>query len=106
VNICKAIKRLKPSKSVGLDDIPPCHFAHIKRDNHVAVSSYRPISILNNVSNLSGFVTHDHVLHYVKRNPNQHGFTRTTCKYTVINLVTFLDIPISVVRSQRQADAF
>jgi hypothetical protein len=49
------------------------------------------------------FIIHDHVLHYVKLNPNQHGFTRT--KYTVTNLVTFLDFPSPIVSGQRQADA-
>jgi hypothetical protein len=119
-DVCKAIKRLKPSKSVRLDDIPgfniKCCSAifipilkHIfnlsltqqyfpaawkeaaavpvfKRGNHAAMSNYRPISILNNFSKLFEFTIHDHVLHYAKFNPNQHGFTRT--KSTVTNLVT------------------
>jgi hypothetical protein len=42
-------------------------------------------------------------LHFVKLNPNQHGFTRT--KSTVTNLVTFLDFLTPVVRGQRQTDA-
>jgi hypothetical protein len=60
----------------------------LKRGNHTAVN-YRPISILNNFSKLFEFIIHDHISHYAKLNPNQHGFTRT--KSTVTNLVTFLD---------------
>jgi hypothetical protein len=117
-DVCKAIKRLKSSKSVGLDDIPGfiikgCSdifipiLRHIfnlsltqqyfptvwkeaaivpifKRGSHAAVSSYRPISILNNFSKLFEFIVHDHILHFVKFNPNQHGFTRS--KSTNISL--------------------
>jgi hypothetical protein len=108
-DVCKAIKRLKPSKSVELDDISvfvikSCsvivipilrhifnwsltqqYFPTVWREEtvvpvfkggiHTAVSNYRPISILNNFSVLFEFITHDHVLCYVKLNPNQHGFT-------------------------------
>jgi hypothetical protein len=73
-----------------------------KRGNHVAVNNYRPVSILSNFSELFEFIIHDHVSHYAKFNPNQHGF-RT--KSPLTNLVTFLDCVTSVVRSQRQADA-
>jgi hypothetical protein len=45
----------------------------------------------------------NHVSHYAKFNPNQHGFTRT--RYTVTNLVTFLDFFTPVFRGYRQADA-
>jgi hypothetical protein len=109
-DVCKAIKRLKPSKSVRLDDIPGfiikgCSaifiliLGHIfnlsltqqyfpatwkvaavvpvfKGGNHAAMSTYRPISILNNFSKLFDFIIHDHVLHYAKYNPNQHDFIR------------------------------
>jgi hypothetical protein len=136
-DVYKAIKKLKPSKSVGLDDVPGfiikgCadifvpilrHIFNLsltqryfptvwkeaaivpifKRGSHAAVSNYRPISILNNFSKLFESIIHDHVLHFVKLNPNQHGFTRT--KSTVTNLVTFLDFLTPVVRGQRQADA-
>jgi hypothetical protein len=136
LDVCKAIRRLKPSKSVGLDDIPGfaikgCsaifipilrhifnlsltqqHFPTLwkeaaivpvfKRGNHAAASNYRPISILNDFSKLPEFIIHNHVLHYVKLNPNQHGFTKS--KSTVTNLVTFLDFMTPVVRCQRQAD--
>jgi hypothetical protein len=61
------------------------------------------ISTLNNFSKLLEIIIHDHVLLYVKLNPNQLGFTRS--KSTVTNLVTFLDFVTPVVRSQRQADA-
>jgi hypothetical protein len=137
LDVCKAIKRLKPSISVGLDNIPGSvikgcsaifipilrhifnlsltqqHFPTVwkeaaivpvfKRGNHEAGSNYRPISTLNNFSKLLEFIIHDHVLHYVKLNPNQHGFTKS--KSTVINLVTFLDFMTPVVHSQRQANA-
>jgi hypothetical protein len=110
-DVCKVIKRQKPSKSVALDDIPGftikgCSgifipiLRHIfnlsltrqyflaawketaiapvfKRGNHAAVSNYRSISIFNNFSKLFEFMIHDHVSHYAKFNPNQHGFTRT-----------------------------
>jgi hypothetical protein len=42
-----------------------------------AVSNYRPISILNNFSNLFEFIVHDHVLHYTKLSPNQRGFAKS-----------------------------
>jgi hypothetical protein len=137
VDVCKAIKRPKPLKSLGLEDIPDfiikgCSaifipiLRHIfnlslnqqyfsaawkeaaivpvfKRDNHAAMSNYRPISILNNFSKLFEFIIHDHILHYAKFNPNQHGFTRT--KSTGTNLVTFLDFLTPVVHGQHQADA-
>jgi hypothetical protein len=61
-----------------------------KRGNHADVSNYRPISILNNSSKLFEFKDHDHVSHYAKFNPNQHGFSRA--KSTVTNLVTFVEI--------------
>jgi hypothetical protein len=103
-DVCKAIKRIKPLKSVGLDDIPGfiikgCSAIFIpilkhvfnlsltqqyfpaawkkaavvpvfKRGNHAAMSNYRPISILNNFSKLFGFITHYHVSHYAKFDPN------------------------------------
>jgi hypothetical protein len=72
------------------------------RDIHAVVSSYRPISIPNNFSKLFGFIIHDHVLHYVKLNRNQHGFTKS--KSTVSKFVTLLDFMIPVVRGQRQVD--
>ncbi|PNF41595.1 hypothetical protein B7P43_G11563 [Cryptotermes secundus] len=117
-DVCKAFKRLKPSKSVGLDDIPGfvikggagilTHIFNLslepqcfhtawkesavvpvfKRGNHAAVTNQRPISILSNFSKLFEFIIHDHVSHFAEFNCNQHGFTRT--KYTVTNLVTFL----------------
>jgi hypothetical protein len=74
-----------------------------KRGNHATMSNYRPISILNNFSKLFEFIIHEHVSHYAKFNPNQHGFTRAIS--TVTNLVTFLDFLTPVVRGQRQADA-
>jgi hypothetical protein len=134
---CKAIKRLEPSKSVGLDDIPgfiikccsgtffsilgyifnlsltqQCFPAArkeaasapvFKRRNHAVVSNYRPIYILNDFSKLLPFIIHEHVSHYAKFNPTQHGFTRT--KSTVTNMVTFLDSLTPVVCGQRQAGA-
>jgi hypothetical protein len=74
-----------------------------KRGNHAAVSNYRHIFILSIFSTLSEFIIHNHVVHYVKLNRNQYGFT--TSKSTITNLVTFLDFMTPVVRGQRQADA-
>jgi hypothetical protein len=74
-----------------------------KRGNHAVLSNYRHISILSNVAELFEFIIHDHVLNYFKLNPNKHGFTKS--KFTVTDLVTFLDFLTLVVRGQRQADA-
>jgi hypothetical protein len=60
-----------------------------KRGNYVAVSNYRPISVLNNFSKLFKFIIRNHILHYIKLRPNQHGFTES--KSTVAYLVMFLD---------------
>jgi hypothetical protein len=126
-DVFKAIERPKPSKSVELDDIPSffmkccsSNFIPIlsliqqyipaawkeaavlpvfKRGNYVAVIKYRPVSILSNFSKLLDFIIHYHVSHYAKLNPNQHGLTRT--KFTVTNLVTFLDFLTPVVHAQR-----
>jgi hypothetical protein len=59
-----------------------------KRGNHTAVSNYRPVSILRNISKLFEIIFHYHVSHYAKFNPNQHGFTRT--KSPVTSLMTFV----------------
>jgi hypothetical protein len=74
-----------------------------KKGNSASLCNYRPISILNNCSEVFEFVIHDHVSHYLKAklNPRQHGFTKS--EYTTTNLVTYFDIPL--VCSQRQADA-
>jgi hypothetical protein len=81
-----------------------CHF--LKRGNYATVSNYRPISVLNNFSNLFELIIYDHVLHYAKFNRNQCDFIRTTSAVT--NLVTiFLLFHLfysCVVRCQRQAD--
>jgi hypothetical protein len=61
------------------------------------------MSILSNFSKLLEFIIHDHILHNVKLNPDQHGFTNS--KSTVTNLVMFLDFMTLVVRGQRQAYA-
>jgi hypothetical protein len=76
-----------------------------KRGNHAAVSNYRPVYILSNFSKLFEFIIHDHVSHYAKFNPNQHGFSSTTSKSTVTNLVMLLDFMTTVVCGQRQADS-
>jgi hypothetical protein len=52
---------------------------------------------------LSELIIHDHVLPYVKLNPNQHGPIKSTSTDTY--LVTFLDFMTPVARGQRQADA-
>jgi hypothetical protein len=122
--VCKTRKRIKSSKSVGIDDIPgfiikgcSAIFIPILRHifnlsltqryfpaawieaavvpvcrggNHAAMSNYSVISILNNFLKFFEFIIHDHVSHYAKFNPNQHGFTGT--KSTVTNLVIFLDL--------------
>jgi hypothetical protein len=74
-----------------------------ERGSYASVNSCSPISIISNFSELLEFITHDHILHYVKLNPNQHGFTRTSS--TVTNLVTFFDFMTPVVCGQREADA-
>jgi hypothetical protein len=74
-----------------------------KSGDYASVSNYRPISILNNLSKILECITHDHVSHYTKVHPNQHGFSKS--KSTVTTLVTFLDVVTPAVRSQRQADA-
>jgi hypothetical protein len=61
-----------------------------KRGSHAAVSNYRPILFLSNFSKLFEFITHDHVLHYAKLNPSQHGFTKS--RSTVTNLLTFFTL--------------
>jgi hypothetical protein len=69
------------------------------------LANYRPISILNNFSEVFEFVVHDHVSHYVQSKLNccQHGFIKS--RYTTSNLVTYLDYITSLVTSQRQGDA-
>jgi hypothetical protein len=65
------------------------------------VSNYRSIYILNNFSKLFEFIIQDHVLHYIKFNPNQHGFTKST----VTDLAKFLDFMTHIVCGHRQVDA-
>jgi hypothetical protein len=77
--------------------VPVC-----KRGNDASARNYRLISILNNFSKLLEFIIYDHVSHYVKLNPNQHGFTKS--KSTVTNFITFLKFMTPIVRSH-QADA-
>jgi hypothetical protein len=74
-----------------------------KSGDHASVSNYRPISILNNFSKIFECIIHDHVLHYTKLHPSQHGFSKS--KSTDTNLVTSLDLVTPAVRSQRQVDA-
>jgi hypothetical protein len=74
-----------------------------KRGNHAAVSNYRPIPILSNFSKLFEFIVRDYVLHYLKFNRNQHGFTKY--KFTVTKFITFVVFMTPVVHGQRQADA-
>jgi hypothetical protein len=73
-----------------------------KVGNHAAMSNSRPISLISNLSKLFEFITHSHILNYIKINPNQHGLDKS--KSTVTNLVSFLDFMASVVRGQRQDD--
>jgi hypothetical protein len=40
------------------------------------MSNYRCIYILSNFSKLFEFIIHEHVSHYAKFNPNQHGFNQ------------------------------
>jgi hypothetical protein len=93
-DVKNAIKRLRPSKSVGIDDIPGfiikgCtdifvpvlkhifnlslsqqHFptlwkqAVLKKGKCSSVSNYRPISLLCNFSKIFEFVIHEHVSHF------------------------------------------
>jgi hypothetical protein len=74
-----------------------------KSSDHASVSNYRAISILNNFSKIFECIIHDHVSHYTKLHPNQHGFSKS--KSTVTSLITFLDLVTPAVRSQRQVDA-
>jgi hypothetical protein len=70
-----------------------------------SVENYRPIAILNNFSNVSKFIIHDHVPHFLKSklNSSQHGFIKS--KSTVTNLVTFLHFVTPLVCSQGQTDS-
>jgi hypothetical protein len=73
-----------------------------KNGNHASVNKYRPISILNDFSKLSEFITHE-VSHYVKLDHCQHCFTNYIS--TVTSLVTFLDYITPLAHSQHQTDA-
>jgi hypothetical protein len=66
------------------------------------VRNYRHISIVKNVSKLFKIIIHNHVLHNVKLNITQHGFTKS--KSTIINLTTFLNFIAPLIRCRRQAD--
>jgi hypothetical protein len=62
-----------------------------KKGNSSSVSSYRPISLLNDVSKVFEFVTYDHMLHYFKHklNISQHGFSKAIS--TTTNFITYLN---------------
>jgi hypothetical protein len=72
--------------------------------NTVSVSNYRPTSLPIHFSTLVEFLIYEQVSHYVKfkLNPCQHGFSKS--KFTVTNLVTYLDIIVPLAGFQRQAD--
>jgi hypothetical protein len=139
LDILRAIKRLRPSKSVGPDGIPSFiikgsstifaplikyifnlslsqeHFPAqwkkaiivpiLKKGNTSFVGNYRPISLLNNFSNVFEFAIHDHMSHYFthKLHPSQHVVLKH--KSTTTNLVTYLDFISPLVSSQRQVDS-
>jgi hypothetical protein len=48
----------------------------LKKGNSSSVSTYRAISVLNNLSKVFEFVTHDHIAHCFKHelNSSQHDF--------------------------------
>jgi hypothetical protein len=134
-----ATKRLRPSKSVGLDGVPSfvikgCSELFVpvikfmfnlslsqhksptlwkqaavvpvfNKGSCASVSNCRPISILNDFSEVFELIIHDHVSHYFKRKLNtcQHGFTKS--KSAVTNSVTYLDFVTPLVCSERQVDA-
>ena len=57
---------------------------------HMKQSTSAAASFLNTFSEVSESVTHDHMLHYFKHNPNpiQHGFLKA--KSTTNTLMTYL----------------
>jgi hypothetical protein len=96
-DVLKAIKCLKPTKSVGFNDTPGYI---IKGCSGIFVLVLRYIF---NLSLTQQCITHDHVSHYTKLLPNQHDFSKS--KSPVTNLVAYLDLVAPAVRSQRQVDA-
>jgi hypothetical protein len=73
--------------------------------NSTSVSNFRPISILNNFSNLFELVIYDHISHYpkFKISPYQHGFSKSTSAIT--NLISYADFISPLFSFQRQDDA-
>jgi hypothetical protein len=72
----------------------------LKKGNSSFVSNYRPISLLNNFSEVFEFFTYDRMSHSFKHklNTSQHGFLKFKC--TTTNLVTYLDFIFPLVSSQ------
>jgi hypothetical protein len=130
----KAFKRLRPTKSVGLDDIPgfitkgysdilvpvltyifnlslsekrfPLQWKPVyKKGNKVCIQNYRPVSLLNNFSKVFEFIVHDHLFYYLKSKLNPSQLGVLRSKSTINNLVSSLDYTSPLVCSQRQLDA-
>jgi hypothetical protein len=77
----------------------------LKKGNSSFVRNYRPISLLNNFSEVFEFAIHDHMSHYFKHklHPSQHGVLKY--KYTATNLVTYPYFIFPLVSSQRHVDS-
>jgi hypothetical protein len=71
-----------------------------REGSHSTMGNCRSMSIVSNFPELSEFIIHDHVLHYVELNSDQHGFTKSTSISTTTNLATFLDPLTPVVLGQ------
>jgi hypothetical protein len=73
--------------------IVPVH----KQGHNASIKNYRPVSLLNNCSEVFELVTHDHLFYYFKNklHPSQHGFFESKSAST--NLVSYLDYIISLI---------
>jgi hypothetical protein len=74
-----------------------------KKGNSTLVTNYRPITILNNFSNIFESIIRQLSFYFkFKLHPSQHGFIKS--KSTATNLVTYLNSIKASVSSQGQTD--